>query len=77
MTLAAQIENLTDINEHTSATIVAANALGGVLGGAYCVVLEEIADTTELNGFISKNHQIIRDAIQREVFETLRLQGKI
>ena len=75
--LAAQIETATNENMHTEAAIIAADALGGALGTAYVIVLQEIADNHELNGHIEKNQQILRDAIMREVMNTLKLQGKV
>ena len=75
--LAQQIEAAIADNEHTEATMIAARALNNTLGNAYLVVLQEIADTHELNGHIEPNHRTLRDAIQKEVFTTLKLQGKM
>jgi len=75
--LAAQIETATDNNEHTEATMIAARALNNTLGNAYLVILQEIADTHELNGHITPDHRTLRDTIQREIFTTLKLQGKM
>ena len=76
-TLAQQIEEATENNEHTEATMIAARALDNALGEAYLVILQEIADIHELQGYLDHNHVVLRDSIQRGIFDTLKLQGKI
>ena len=75
--LANTVEKLTDENDHTGATIELAKAVGGILAGAYLVVLEEIKDRQELTGSIDQNDQKLRDAIQADLMTTARLRNLI
>ena len=75
--LTQKFEAATDANDHTLATMMLAEALGGTLGAAYSVILQEIADCHELQGHIEPSQQRLRDAIQAEILATLRLQGRI
>lgn len=75
--LADTFNALTDTNDHTAATIVLADAIGGALGDAYKVILAEISDRHELAGHISHNDRAMRDAIQKDLLKTCRCMGLI
>lgn len=76
-TLAQEIANATDHNEHTEAALIAARALNGKFGEAARVILEEIANLHELQGYLESNQQTLRDSLNREVCAILKIQGKI
>lgn len=66
-----------DRNDHTGATMIINSAIGGKLSEAYAVVLQEIKDRHELAGYMQKNDQVLRDAIQSDVLNTARIMGLI
>lgn len=55
-------DELTNENEHTEATVKIAEAVGGVLAGAYLVVLQEINDRHELNGSLDEIIKALEEA---------------
>lgn len=76
-TLAQEIANATGQNEHTEAALIAARALDGKFGEAARVILQEIADCHELQGYLETNQQTLRDCLNREVCAILKIQGKL
>ena len=66
---------LTNRNEHTKATMQLALAVGGLLGAAYLVILQEIEDRYGVRGSIESNDRTMRDAIQADLLKTAKLKG--
>lgn len=76
-TLSKQVEAATAENDHTGAAQIMAAALGGALGTAFAVILQEIDDRHTLAGVIAKSDQILRDAIAKDLRITLGLRGAL
>jgi len=77
LTLREQIEEATENNDHTLAVMIKAAAVGGTLAQAYMVVLNNIADVHEIQGYMNGNNSEMRSCIDRDLTFTLELRGEL
>ena len=75
--LAKQIEAAIDDNMHTEAAMIGARAMNNDLGNAFAFILQEIQDTHELQGYMEKEQQVLRDVIAKEVNSYIKAMGLV
>ena len=66
-----------DENAHTESTLIIARAIKGKVAAAFIIILEEIDERRQLNGFMMPHDGELRDIIQRDVLATAKLQNLI
>ena len=82
MNVKAQFDTATDCNEHTAATQILNNAILAKFPESsvhlgYAAILENIALTQELAGYLSPLDGRLRDAIQAVLISECKLHGFI
>ena len=75
--LAKQIEAAIDDNMHTEAAMIGARAMNNDLGNAFAFILQEIQDTHELQGYMEKEQQMLRDLIAKQINSYLVVVGLV
>jgi len=75
--LIEQIKAATEDNMHTEAAMIGARAMNNKLGDAFLTILEEIDAIHELQGYIDRDYQKLRDALADQVNVYIKAMGLI